>query len=66
MAVLGEKSTALLQVVTSKGKPYVEEIKSLECELVSEVKNSRARVNIERIGQNQYKISYHPITKGRH
>ena len=66
VAVVGEKSTAILHAVSSKGKPFEKPIKSLECELVSEITGTRASCSVERRGQSQYKISYQPTIKGRH
>ena len=64
--VVGEKSTALLHAVSYEGKPCEEPIKSLECELVSEITGTRASCSVERTGQTQYEISYQPTIKGRH
>ena len=66
VAVVGEKSTAILHGVSYEGKPCEEPIKSLECELVSEITGTRASCSVERRGQSQYKISYQPTIKGRH
>ena len=66
VAVVGEKSTAILHAVSYEGKPCEEPIKSLECELVSEITGTRATCSVERRGQSQYKISYKPTIKGRH
>ena len=65
-AVVGEKSTAILQAINFEGKPCEEPIKSLECELVSEITGTRASCSVERRGQSQYEISYQPTIKGRH
>ena len=64
--VVGEKSTAILHAVSYEGKPFEEPIKSLECELVSEITGTRASCSVERRGQSQYEISYQPTIKGRH
>ena len=66
ITVVGEKSTAVLQSINFEGKPCEEPIKSLECELVSEIAGSRASCSVERRGQSQYEISYQPTIKGRH
>ena len=66
VAVVGEKSTAILHAISYEGKPCEEPIKSLECELVSEITGTRASCIVERRGQSQYEISYHPTIKGRH
>ena len=66
VAVVGVKSTAILHAVTYEGKQYEEPIKSLECELVSEITSTRTNCIVERKGQSQYEISYQPTIKGRH
>ena len=66
VAVVGEKSTAILHAVSYEGKPFEEPIKSLEYELVSEITGTRASCSVERRGQSQYEISYQPTIKGRH
>ena len=65
-AVVGEKSTANLQAINFAGKPCEEPMKSLECELVSEITGTRASCSVEKRGQSQYEISYQPTIKGRH
>ena len=66
VAVVGVKSTAILHAVSYEGKPFDKHIKSLECELVSEITGTRTNCNVERRGQSQYEISYQPTIKGRH
>ena len=66
VAVVGEKSTAILHAVSYEGKPCEEPIKSMECELVSEITGTRVSCSVERRGQSQYEISYQPTIKGRH
>ena len=66
VAVVGEKSTCILHAVSYEGKPCEEPIKSLECELASEITGTRASCSVERRGQSQYEISYQPTIKGRH
>ena len=66
VAVVGEKSTAILHAVSLKGKPCEEPIESLECELLTEITGTRASCSVERRGQSQYEISYQPTIKGRH
>ena len=65
-AVVGEKSIAILQTLDSSSEPCSRPIKSLECELVSEITGSRVVGNIERRKQNQYEIGYRPTVKGKH
>ncbi len=66
VAVVGEKSSAILQTVNYNGAPHEEPIQSLQCELVSEITRATVRGSLERRGQSQYKISYQPTIKGRH
>ena len=66
VAVVGVKSTAILHAVSYECKPCEEPIKSLECELVSEITGTRTNSNVKRRGQSQYEISYQPTIKGRH
>ena len=66
VAVVGVKSTAILHAVSYEGKPCEEPIKSLDCELVSEITGTRTNCSVKRRGQIQYEISYRPTIKGRH
>ena len=66
VAVVGMKSKAILNVVSYDGKPCEAPIKSLECELSSEITGPLARCSVERRGPSQYKIKYRPNVKGRH
>ena len=66
VAVVGEKSTAILHAVSYEGIPFEEPIKSLKCELASEITGIQASCSVERRGQSQYEISYQPTIKGRH
>ena len=66
LAVVEVKSTTILHAVNFKGKQCTEAIKSLECELVSEITGTQTSCSVERRGQSQYEISYQPTIKGRH
>ena len=66
VAEVGEKCTAILQVINFKGELCKKSIKSLECSYVSEITGIRASCSVERNGQSQYEISYQPTVKGRH
>ena len=66
VAVVGERSTIVLQAVNFNGKPCVEPIKSLQCDLKSEISGVVTNCSIKIIGQNQYESSYQPAIKGRH
>ena len=67
VAAVGEMSTATFHAVNHTGKRLAEEsfIKSLECELVSEITGTRTSCSVER-RVSQYEISYQPTIKGRH
>ena len=65
-AVIGEKSTAILQTMDFNSEPCSRPIKSLECELVSEITGSKVMGIVERREQNQHEIGYWPTVKGKH
>ena len=65
-AMVGEKSTAVLQVINFDGQPCDKLIKSLQCELSSEMTGASSRVSVEKMEQGQYRISYQPTIRGRH
>ena len=66
VATVGERSSAVLQVVNCKGQPCEEPVLSSECELVSDITGSRTQGSVEMKGQSQYEINYQPTIKGRH
>ena len=67
VATAGETNSLILQIVDSRGEPCEGAIGSLlECELVSSISGSRARVIVERRGHSQYEMYYQPTIKGRH
>ncbi len=63
---VGEKSSACLHLVNVTGGPCEEVVKSIKCELVSEIYDTKVQCHIERKGLSEYKISYQPATKGKH
>ena len=66
---VGERSTAILQVINFEGKQCEEPMmESLECEIVSEIADTRRSCCSSVVGraQGQYKISYQPTVKGKH
>ena len=65
VAVIGEKSTAIVQANDFKGKPCEKQV-SLQCELISELTDAVVRGNIRRRGKSWYEINYQPTIKGRH
>ena len=62
-AVVGGKSTFSLIFEGSRSRDLM---KTLECELVSEITHARASCSIERRSQVQYEVSYQPTVKGKH
>ncbi len=66
VAVVGEKSSFILQAISYNGAPHEDPIQSLQCELVSDITRAIVRSNLERETQSQYEISYQPTIKGRH
>ena len=66
VAVVGEKSTAIVQASNFKGEPFKKEMALLQCELVSELTSAVVRGDVSRRGGSQYKIGYRPTIKGRH
>ena len=66
VAIVGEKSTALLQAISFEGALFKKSIKSLDCEVLSTITGAIAKCGVERKGENRYEISYRPTIKGRH
>ena len=67
VGIVGQTSTAVLQVCNSRGEPCTEPVTSLECKLVSEITGATATGSFKKLeGQNRYEISYQPTIKGRH
>ena len=55
VGIVGQTSTAVLQVCNSKGEPCTEPVTSLECKLVSEITGATATGSFKKLeGQNQY------------
>ena len=70
VAMVGEKSTIIVQVNNFKGVPCEreQEIKSFQCELVSEITGAvmKSSSDLKKRGNGQYEISYLPTIKGKH
>ena len=66
VAMVGEKSTAILEAISFEGAPFMKPIKSLDCEVLSTLTGAIAKCGVERKGENRYEISYRPTIKGRH
>ncbi len=66
VAVVGEKSSAIMDAIKYNGAPCEVAVQLLQCELVSELTGATVRGSLKRRGQSQYEISYQPTIKGRH
>ena len=64
--VVGERSTAILHAINSAEEPCEKTIRSLECELVSDISGTKENCFVWRRGLSQYEISYQPTIKGRY
>ena len=64
-ADVGKKSMALIQAFNYMGSPCTEFIKSLQCEVISDITGAIVQGSVERRGQNQYEINYQPTIKGK-
>ena len=64
--VVGERSSLILHVVDFQGEPCEELIRSLLCELVSELTLASVNGTVQRRGLSHYKVCYQPAVKGRH
>ena len=65
-AMVGERSTVVTQIINFDGQPCDKLIKSLQCELSSEMTGARLRGSVEKMEQGRYRISYQPTIRGRH
>ena len=65
LAVVGERSTATVQVVDKEGKKHTDQVK-VSCELVSSDGSRRVRGETEGVGDNRYKVSYCAEQRGPH
>jgi tripartite motif-containing protein 2/3/tripartite motif-containing protein 71 len=66
VAIVREKCSAILHLASFNGEPSRRLIEGLRCEIMSVLSGTRASCIVERKGQSQYEISYHPTIKGRH
>ena len=66
LAVVGETSTATLQVLDQEGKQCQREVENVNCELVSSDGLSRVVGTVKGKGGNEYELSYRPQHRGTH
>ena len=65
-ALVGEASTATLQVVDSEGQEWMEDVEEVSSELVSSDGSTRVSAAVTKRGGNEYEINYRPPSRGRH
>ena len=63
---LGERATAVLNVVDEKEKACPVAVESLTCELVSETTGEKKNCSVKKTGDSQYEMSYQAASRGRH
>ena len=62
----GERATAVLHVVDQKEKVCTTPVKTLTCELVSEITDEKIDCSVKKTEASQYEISYQATSRGRH
>ena len=65
-AELGERATAVVNVVDEKEKACPVAVESLTFELVSETTGEKKDCSVKKTGDSRYEISYQPASRGRH
>ncbi|CAI8021132.1 E3 ubiquitin-protein ligase TRIM71 [Geodia barretti] len=65
LAVVGERTTATVEVVNWKGRKYSRPVK-VSCELVSSDGSRRVRGEAKKVRDGEYEISYLPQHRGPH
>ncbi len=66
VAILGERTTAIVHIRSAEGRVCPEPIKSLTCELSSEDERIKIKGTIKKIEGGKYQISYQATSRGRH
>ena len=64
--IVGEKATAMMLPMNIEGRAWMKPIKSLQCELVSQMTGAAEPCDFERRRWNFYEINYQPTIKGSH
>ena len=65
VAIVGETATATVNVVDQKGREYQRPV-DVSCKLVSSDRSSHVRGEAKKMGDGEYKISYHHQHRGQH
>ena len=66
VATVNEKATASVFTLDHHGKPFTHNIARMTCELTSEIGTKTIEGSVRKVKDNQYEISYCPISRGRH
>ena len=66
IAKVGERATAIVNIVDDKEKACPVAVKSLTCELVSETTGEKKDCSVKKTGDSRYEISYQAASQGRH
>jgi sugar lactone lactonase YvrE len=66
VATVKEKALASLYALDHHGKPFARKIERMMCKLASEIGTNIIDGSIRKVKDNQYEISYCPISRGRH
>ncbi len=65
-AVVGEASNLVMEAHNCKGQACVDQVESLQCELVSDITGASREIETVRIDKNKYQVNYRPTIKGKH
>ena len=62
----GERATAVLHVVDTKGNAYTRPVETVTCELESDGTGEKTKCAVKKTEGNRYEISYQATSRGRH
>lgn len=66
LAKVGEVSGGTVHVVGNNLQACYEPVKSIECQLVSEITGTTINGSVQTRAMSQYEITYQPVVKGKH
>ena len=66
LAMVGEETGGIVHVVSHNLQACYEPVKSLECQLVSEITGKAIIGSVQPRAMNQHEITYRPVVKGKH
>ena len=62
----GERATAVLHIVDTKGNAYTRPVETVTCELESDSTGEKTKCAVKKTEGNRYEISYQATSRGRH